>query len=950
MTDIRALLLTDVVDSTRLSEQLGDVAMAALWAAHDRCARDLLPAWRGREIDKTDGMLLLFGTAADAAGYAAAYQSALAKLPVPLSARAGLHVGPVILRENSADDVARGAKPLEVDGLAKPIAARVMSLAHGGQILLTPEARAALGDAPLQGLRLQSHGHWMIKGVAEPLELFEVGNADVAFDAPPDSAKVWRVAQSGGRWLPVRQLPNNLPQQMTSFVGRETELAELKTLLERNRLVTLLGMGGLGKTRLSLQAAIEVMPRFPDGTWFLDLAPIRDPALVVDEAAQALGVREAPGLSLIQSLCAYCKTRKLLLIVDNCEHLVQAVSELVATILRAAPQVHAIASSREALQVPGEQIYPLHPLPLPAAGVGVGHDLRTLQRSTAVRLFVDRAQAHKPSFALTERDAPAVAELVSRVEGIPLAIELAAARMRSMSVVDINARLKDRYKLLTGGGRVLLERQQTLRGLVDWSYDLLNADEQTVLQRLGVFAGGFDLEAAEAVCSAAPIDPTDVLDRLDSLVQKSLVMLDESSELPRYRMLETIGDYAREKLATADDVVTTAERHCQHFFVFSKAANIGLKGREQAEWIVRMEAELDNVRAAIKLALAGGVDPFIAVKFTVALLGFWLLRGYATEGRATVKETLALAPIRESELAQAWALYVGAALAGSQSDHAESRRMLEQCLVLRRRLGNPIDIAATLSTLSLARLPAGEAPLALDSEREALDIFRNNGDRMGEAIGLLHLGHIHRYTGEVEAARDYLEQSLTLACELQNQEVEGECELMLGVLAFECGDTGEARRHGARSLTVCREAGDKRGVANATRWLGKVDLEGGDTAAARSRLCEALQAFRAFEMREELLGCLEDHASLLRLMSRPRAAAGLLAMAESARERLALARSPSSLERLNQSRSTLREILPEPDFETAWAEGNRWDVDTAIRHALADGAAENERELCGLPG
>jgi len=299
MSELGVLLLTDVVDSTQLSERLGDAAMAAVWSAHDRAARDLLPAWRGREIDKTDGMLLLFETAAGAVQYALAYHRALAALPVPLKARAGLHVGPVILRENSAADVARGAKPLEVDGLAKPTTARVMSLARGGQTLLTPEAQTSLGATPLP---TQSHGHWVLKGLSAPIELFEVGEDAAAFAPPPDGEKVYRVVQVGGRWLPVRQIPNNLPEQLTSFIGRERELGELKALLGKARLLTLVGMGGMGKTRLSLQVAAELMAEFPDGAWFLDLSPIRDAALVASEAAQVLAVGPGEHATLMRSM------------------------------------------------------------------------------------------------------------------------------------------------------------------------------------------------------------------------------------------------------------------------------------------------------------------------------------------------------------------------------------------------------------------------------------------------------------------------------------------------------------------------------------------------------------------------------------------------------------------------------------------------------------------------
>ena len=928
MTEVRALLLTDVVDSTRLSEQLGDAAMAEVWAAHDRVARSLLPTWRGREIDKTDGMLLMFEAASDAVHYALDYHRGLGALPVALKARAGVHVGPVILRENGAADVARGAKPLEVDGMAKPTAARVMALAQGGQILLTPEARTALGET---GLQTVSHGHWVLKGLGQPVELFEVGDADAPFAPPPDGDKAYRVVRSGERWLPARQIPNNLPQQTTSFVGRERELDEIKARLSSARLLTLLGMGGLGKTRLSLQVAAEVMAEYPDGAWFLDLAPIRDPALVVSEAAQTLGVREEPDRPLVQTLCAHLKTRRVLLVFDNCEHLVKASADLAHAILRATPHVHVLASSREALHVPGEQAYPILPLPVPQRGDGV----EALARSTAVRLFVERAQSHKPAYALTEREAPAVAELVGRLEGIPLAIELAAARVRTLSVADINARLKDRYKILTGGARVLQERQQTLRALVDWSYELLGAAEQTALQRLGVFVGGFDLAAAEQVCGTEPLASDDVLDLLGSLVEKSLVMLEERDDGTRYRMLETIRDYAREKLEQSGESAAAAARHCEHYFVMAKAANRGLQGPEQADWIWRLETELDNVRAAMALALAGGVDSLIGIKFAVAMLGFWTLRGYATEGRNYVRALLALPATQASDVAQAWALYVGAGLAESQSDHSEALQMLETCLELRRGLGNPVDIAATLSTLSLARLQAGDAVGAAAGEREALQIFRQLGDRWGEALGLLHLGQIAVYLGDDAQARSHLEQCLAIAREIKNQEVEGECELVLGETAFETGDRTQACLRFKRSLTVCREAGDKRGEANALWWLGKADLQGKDIDSARSRLGEALRAFRAFEMWEELLGCLEDQAALACAEVRPDVALRLAAAATTSRDRLRLPRAPRSEQRWKALIEALHRAVVGVEFEEAWNEGCAWSIDRAIRSALS---------------
>ncbi len=928
--ETRALLLTDVVNSTQLSEALGDAAMAEVWAEHDRAARDLLPQHSGLEIDKTDGMLLLFEKTADAVAYAMAYHRALAALTVPLQARAGLHVGAVILRENSAEDVARGAKPLEVDGLAKPMAARVMSLAQGGQTLLTEQARYQTQSALADDLKVQSHGHWLLKGIADPIELFEVGALTASFKLPPDSDKVHRVVQSHAGWVAVQEIANNLPQQTTSFIGREREQAEVKDLLRGARLLTLLGMGGLGKTRLSLQVASEVMTDFPDGIWFIDLAPIRDDALVVSEVAQVLGVREEPDRSLLHSVSAHLKPRRSMLIFDNCEHLIQSAADLANALLRAAPHLRVMASSREALRVPGEQAYPVHPLPVP----GRDDSLETLAQSTAVRLFVERAQQHKPSFALNAREAPAIAELVARLEGIPLALELAAARVRALTVPEINTRLTDRYKLLSGGGRVLQERQQTLRALVDWSYELLTPNEQTVLMRLSVFAGGFDLTAAEHVCGDEPLLPDDVLDLLTSLIEKSIVMLEEREDATRYRMLETIRDYALEKAQLVGGMQATAARHCEHYAAVAADANRGLKGPEQATWLWRLEVEIDNIRAAMAVTFTGSVDAFIAVKMSLRMLSFWMLRGYVKEGRRFVKAALEMPAIQASDLAQGHALYVSACLATSQSDHAEARAMLEICLGLRRRLGNPVDIAATLSTLSLARLQAGDAEGAAAAEHEALKLFRNVGDRLGEAIGLLHLGEIALVQGDDVQARTHLAACLTIAQEIKNQEIEGACQLVQGEVAYACDQAAEARLWCTRSLTVCREAGDKRGEAMASWWLGKVDLQMADLGSAQVRLGEALTAFRAFGMREEVLGCLEDHAALMGSRSNVEAAVRLAAAAAGSRHRLNLVRTPRTELAWQAALTGWRERLQSEGFDEAWFEGSEWNVDHAIQSAL----------------
>ena len=618
------------------------------------------------------------------------------------------------------------------------------------------------------------------------------------------------------------------------------------------------------------------MDAYPDGIWFIDLQTIRDDSLVASETARVLGVREEPGRPLLQTLAAHLKSRKLMLILDNCEQVIDSSAALVNAILRAAPEVRVLATSRIALRVPGEQTYVVQPLPVPSRTEG----LDTLVRSPAVQLFVERAKLHKPSFALSEKEAPAVADLVFRLEGIPLALELAAARVRSLSVADINTRLKDRYKLLTGGDRTLQARQQTLRALVDWSYDLLEESEQVLLSRLSVFAGGFGLEAVEATCGAEPLSSDDVLDVVTSLVEKSLVRVEEGDDGARYRLLETIRDYAREKLVLRDEQIATGAAHCDYFFVMAKAANRGSQGAEQADWAKRLEAELDNTRAAISTALAGVVDPIISVKLAVALMWFWILRGYSTEGRKYVHAALALPAVQASDFIHGHALYVGASLAYSQSDYAEAKRMLARCLEIRRKDGKQIEVAATLSTLSLVLLSMGDAAGAREAGKEAVDIFAQLGDRTNETIARFQLGQIHAYMEDDAFAERQFKECLAVAREIQYHELESECELMLGALALGAGDADAARTKFADALQLSRDAGDKRGEATALWWLGGADLARGEVDAARVSLGGALRAFQGFDMYSELLGCLEDHASLLRAMGNLEAAVRLCGAAD----------------------------------------------------------------------
>ncbi len=908
-------LFTDIEGSTSKWEEQPE-QMAQAVGRHDALLRDAVHGHRGRVVKTTgDGIYAAFEDPADCLAAVIEIQVALldpaATAGLALRVRCGMHAGAVQARDN------------DYFGNTINRTARIMNAAHGGQVLVSQAVAERLRDRLPADVSLKDLGSVRLKGLATAEAVFQVVHPKLYQNFPA-----------------LRELeatPNNLPQQLTTFIGRERERAEVEELLASTRLLTLLGMGGLGKTRLALQIGAGVMDAYPDGVWFVDLQKIRDGALVADETARVLGVREEPGRPLMQTLCAHLKSRTLLLILDNCEQVIDASADLANAILRSAPNVRILTTSRIALRVPGEQTFVVQPLPVPSRTAG----LEALAQSAAVQLFVERAKLHKPSFALTEREAPAVADLVFAARRHSAC---ARARRRARALAIHHRHQCEAQGSLQaadgrGSGRSRHASGRFVRSSTGRSICCAD-NEQILLARIAVFAGAFDLPAAEAICGAHPLTPNDVLDLVTSLVEKSLVNMEEGEDGARYRLLETIRDYAREKLVARNEHATTAAAHCDHFLTFAKAANQGLQGADQADWTSRVESHLDDLRAAITLALAGGVDPVLAVKFEVALMGFWMLRGYSTEGRNYVRAALALPAVQASDVAHAHALYVGAALADGQGNLVEAQRMLEACLVLRRGLGKPVDVAATLSTLSLVRLHAGDPDGALAGEAEALDIFRGSDDKIGEAIGLLHLGQIHAYVGDSPAARHHLEQCLSIARAIEYSEIESECELNLGELALEAGDLPSACARFARALEVCQETGNKRGEATTVWWMGKADLAGEDRDGARVRLGGALRAFQAFEMYEEMLGCLEDHAKLLEAMDSGDDAVRLFAAAAAARDRLALPRPPRVERRLRGEIVAIRERIGAAAFDAAWVRGSTWEIGEAIACALASVAKE----------
>jgi non-specific serine/threonine protein kinase len=892
VSDERALLLTDLVDSTRLTELLGDAPAAALWTAHDHAARERLGTWRGREIDKSDGFLLLFDRAADALGYALDYHHALAAIDPRLRARAGLHVGQVTLRANHAADVARGAKPFEVDGVAKPIAARVMALAAGGQTLLTAAARAALGDAAVT-VRLEPVGHWQLKGIDEPVALYAAaidGDAS-ALATPADGDKGWRVVLETGRWRPVRETPNNLPSQLTSFIGREQEIARLRGLLATNRLLTLTGAGGAGKTRLAIEVAGEALGAYAHGVWLVELAALSEAQLVPQAVMQALGLREQPGRSLMEVIGGYLASRKLLLVIDNAEHVLDGCVRLIDEILRHSPDVAVLVTSRERLGIAGELTYRVPSLTVPYRSGEVSPQAALTYEG--VRLFVDRARLLRPEFGLTPENARAVASICARLDGIPLAIELAAPRLRSMSVEELNQRLDQRFALLTDGSRAALPRHRTLRSMIDWSYDLLTQTEQELLRRVSMFAGGWTLGSAEAVCAGNGIDSSAIVEIMTSLVDKSLVLSDEVDGATRYRMLETLRQYASDRLREGGEEAQWRDRHFESCQSLADAAFPHLQGADQRAWLARLATEHDNLRAALSWSVAS--RPEDGLRLAAPLAQFWRVNGHlAAEGREWFSQLLSAASSGGATRDRARALHSAAILAEHQGDYAAAKQMYQQSLDMCRQIGEAKGAAYAVCGLSIVALDQGDYAEAEMRCREGVATAQALDDQLLLYAYLMNLGLAVQARGDWAAARESFEAAIALARSIGNPWLIGESMKELGRSECDAGTYDLAREHLTESMSTSCELRDRRRVAEVLEGFAGLALAA--DAASRAVRC--------------------------------------LGFAEALRDEIGSVRSLRDQRRYDRDVDAARARMPPGAFGHAWDEGRAMTLEEAVRYAL----------------
>jgi predicted ATPase len=500
------------------------------------------------------------------------------------------------------------------------------------------------------------------------------------------------------------RLPNNLPLELSSFVGREREMAEVETLLSEQRLLTLTGSGGSGKTRLALRVVIDLVEDFEDGAWLVELAPLSDPDLVPQAVASVLGIRQQPGVSPADALVDHLRGADTLLVLDNCEHLVGACASLSAALLRVSPGLRILATSREALGVPGEALFSVPPLSLPDPRRL--QDVEGLTRYEAARLFSERARAIRPDFKITGDNAMAVAQICYRLDGMPLAIELAAARVKVLSVEQISSRLDDAFALLGGGGRTALAHHGTLRATMDWSYELLPEEERLLLRRVSVFAGGFALEAAEVVCAGGDLERGEVLELLASLVDKSLVLVAERDGEARYRLLETIRQYGLEKLEEGGEAGQMRGRHAAWFLSLAERAESELKGHQQVVWLARLEREHDNLRVAMRWLLEEG-ETDTAVRLAWALWLFWRVHGYQGEGYRYTGEALEAGDALPT-LVRAKALCVRGLMSYGIESIEGTERLWEQSAALFRKTNDTFGLALTMGGLSAMALARGD--------------------------------------------------------------------------------------------------------------------------------------------------------------------------------------------------------------------------------------------------
>ncbi len=773
--------------------------------------------------------------------------------------------------------------------------------------------------------------------------------------------------------------PSNLPAPLTGFVGRSWERREIAEMMADTRLLTLTGPGGCGKTRLALEVAAALVGSYPDGVWHVELAALRDATLLAGVVAVTLGVREQTEHPVGDTLRDFLRPRETLLVLDNCEHLIAGCAALATDLLHACPGLRLLATSREALRIAGETVWRVPGLAVPPADVGL--EPTNLLRFEAVQLFRARARASQSGFALTTGNASAVMQICQRLDGLPLAIELAAARLATLSVHAVAARLDDCFGLLTGGSRTALPRQQTLRATMEWSYGLLNAGEQRLLRRLSVCAGGCTAAAVAVVCVTEGTPAETPSDLLDGLVAKSLLGLEDVDGAGRYRLLETVRQYGWERLEEAGEAAAARRRHAAYYLTLAEEAEPALTGPDQGRWLQRLDREYDNLRAALRRSRDGG-EHEIGLRLAAALWRFWHVRGRQSEGRQWLEDLLTVSgggdagsvsavptpararalygasvlaaeqgDYRRAEalstesvslcerfgdtLGRARALNLRATVTRYQGDHARATALYEESLALFRALGQEQATAVALNNLGAMAVDQGDYARAAALNEESLAIKRTLGDVRGIARSLLNLGEVARYQGDHDRARRLFEESLALSRELEDGSGIALALNNLGDVARARGDGERATTLYTESIQLFRDADDQHFVALTLRNLGQVAHDRGDDGRAAALYRDSLILYRDVGEKLGIAECLEGVATVAQAQGHRARAALLHGAADGLRTALGAPLPPGDRAAHDRIATALRETLGEQAFATAWAAGRALSLEQAVAAALA---------------
>jgi predicted ATPase/class 3 adenylate cyclase len=772
---LTAILAADVAGYARLMAADAGATMAALDETRTVFRREI-EANRGRVVDMVgDSVLAVFHNAGEALDAALAVQKTLDADAAEIAeerrmrVRIGVHLGEVIEKADGT-----------IYGHGVNVAARLQARSAPGGLCMSQTFYDTVREQLPAGA--QFAGRQRFKNIEEPIAIWHI--------APEGST-----APAG---YDVEAAPTNLPLQLTSFIGRNRELAEAGRLLAQSRMLTLLGVGGIGKSRLSVELAAKMLDDFGDGVWLVELGNLSDARLVSQAVASVLGVKEAAGRPVSEALTRYFKDRRSLLILDNCEHLLDACADLAKHVLRSGLHAKVLASSREPLRVAGETTYAVPALP----------------ESDAERLFLDRAVAAKPNFRVNGSGA-AVASVCRRLDGIPLAIELAAARVRTLPVESIAARLDDRFRLLTTGDRTVLPRQQTLRALIDWSYDLLTDEERAVFRRLAVFAGGWALDAAEAVCAFGAIDKSNVVEHVTQLADKSLVVMEPEGE--RYRLLETVREYALERVAESRELDEARSRHLDFYVAFCEKARPQLVGPEQGKWLARVDLDRENILAAHAWCSRAPRGAELGLQLVYLLRPYWLNRGLLGLGQRVNADALACEGAQQRDLARCRALFVAGQFSFYMGRYRQAQQYLEESLAIAREMGDKRRVAAALQPLGWAHLGEGDFRTGRRYLEEALALAEELNEPRELAAATTALAQLYRVEGNLDAAEPLYEKVLELARELDDRESIAIGLLNVAMVAIGRQDDERARQMLLAVFAILVEIG--------SRYVGQSVLE-----------------------------------------------------------------------------------------------------------------------------